>query len=209
MTTIKIMQDLEPQDPREWDNIGTMACWHRRYDLGDTNGPELLKEAVRADKSYKEAWDDYGSNHFKDLDDPKTLVETAKRLGFVMLPLYLYDHSGLTMNTTGFRCPWDSGQVGVIFATRNKVREEYSAKKVGSKILERVKKYLRGEVETYDQYLRGVVYGFKIVEVDEDGDETEVLDSCWGFYGDDPETNGMKDYWPEELQNSEPEFEAA
>lgn len=209
MTTIKIMQDLEPQDPREWDNIGTMACWHRRYDLGDTNGPELLKEAVRADKSYKEAWDDYGSNHFKDLDDPKTLVETAKRLGFVMLPLYLYDHSGLTMNTTGFRCPWDSGQVGVIFATRKKVREEYSAKKVGSKILERVKKYLRGEVETYDQYLRGVVYGFKIVEVDEDGDETEVLDSCWGFYGDDPETNGMKDYWPEELQNSEPEFEAA
>ena len=32
--------------------------------------------------------------------------------GFVFLPLYLFDHSGITMNTSGFSCPWDSGQVG-------------------------------------------------------------------------------------------------
>ena len=31
--------------------------------------------------------------------------------GMVILPLYLYDHSGITMNTCGFSCPWDSGQV--------------------------------------------------------------------------------------------------
>ena len=37
--------------------------------------------------------------------------------GFVFLPLYLFDHSGITMNTSGFSCPWDSGQVGWIFCT--------------------------------------------------------------------------------------------
>ena len=46
---------------------------------------------------------------------------------------------------------------------------------------------LRGEVEAFDQYLRGDVYGVIVQRVkrDEDGDEvdTEELDSCWGFYG--------------------------
>ena len=37
--------------------------------------------------------------------------------GMVILPLYLYDHSGITMNTCGFSCPWDSGQVGWIYAS--------------------------------------------------------------------------------------------
>ena len=36
-----------------------------------------------------------------------SLVEQME--GMVILPLYLYDHSGITMNTTGFSCPWDSG----------------------------------------------------------------------------------------------------
>lgn len=45
--------------------------------------------------------------------------------------------------------------------------------------VEKIKEILRGEVEIYDQYLRGEVYGF-IVE-DDDG---EHIDSCWGFYGD-------------------------
>jgi hypothetical protein len=25
----------EVDSPRDWDNLGTMACWHRRYNLGD------------------------------------------------------------------------------------------------------------------------------------------------------------------------------
>ena len=32
-----------------------------------------------------------------------SLVEQME--GMVILPLYLYDHSGITMNTTGFSCP--------------------------------------------------------------------------------------------------------
>lgn len=33
--TIKVEDDPEPNDPREWDNLGTMICAHRRYILGD------------------------------------------------------------------------------------------------------------------------------------------------------------------------------
>jgi len=31
----KIVADMNPESPREWDNVGTMVCSHRRYNLGD------------------------------------------------------------------------------------------------------------------------------------------------------------------------------
>ena len=43
--------------------------------------------------------------------------------GMVILPLYLYDHSGITMNTCGFSCPWDSGQVGWIYADKAMIEQ--------------------------------------------------------------------------------------
>jgi hypothetical protein len=90
------------------------------------------------------------------------------------------------MNTTGFSCGWDSGQVGHIYVSLEKIREEYSCKRVSKKMRERIEGYLKGEVETYDKYLTGDVYGFNIVREDEDGEEVHI-DSCWGFYGyDDP-----------------------
>ena len=35
MYTYEIIQDTEPESPRERDNLGTMFCKHRRYNLGD------------------------------------------------------------------------------------------------------------------------------------------------------------------------------
>ena len=34
--TIAIDYDSDPSNPREWDNFGTMVCFHRRYALGDS-----------------------------------------------------------------------------------------------------------------------------------------------------------------------------
>jgi hypothetical protein len=33
---IKIVFDEDIWSPRDWDNLGTMVCWHRRYKLGDS-----------------------------------------------------------------------------------------------------------------------------------------------------------------------------
>jgi len=38
---------------------------------------------------------------------------------------------------------------------------------------------LQSEVDIYNQYLTGQVYGYKLL--DKEGSEIE---SCWGFYGD-------------------------
>jgi hypothetical protein len=145
--TVKIFPDSDPESPREWDNLGTMVCFHRRYNLGDKDH----------DFKTPEEFNKFLENNYDEL---------------VVLPLYLYDHSGITMNTTGFSCPWDSGQVGWIYVDHSKIKNEFGVVDV-----EKIKKQLRCEVETYDQFISDQVYGYKIFR---DGEE---VDSCWGFYG--------------------------
>jgi hypothetical protein len=169
---LRIEQDMDAESPREWDNLGTMICNHRRYDLGD--------ESFRAD-DYN-GWDDLISS-----------IEREKG-SLVYLPLYLYDHSGITMNTTGFHCPWDSGQVGWIYVTKEQVRKEWGVKRVSKQLKEHVIRVLKAEVETYDQYISGEVYGFVL----EEKETNDVIDSCWGFYGSNPKENGMLEHIPKE-----------
>ena len=66
---------------------------------------------------------------------------------------------------------------------------EYSCKKITKKIFEKVEKLFESEIEEYDMYLRGEVYGYKAFKVtsteESDGNDVdeEELDSCWGYYG--------------------------
>lgn len=164
---IHINLDPDPINPRkEWDNQGTMICLHPRYELGDDHEQSLGKR-LSTDKF--SGWDAI-EKYLRQKHDAK-----------VILPVYLYEHGGLTMNTTGFSCSWDSGQVGFIFMSANKIRSEMNWKKLTSKRLELVVNNLRAEVEEYDQYLRGDCYGFTV----EAPDGHEVADdNVWGFMGD-------------------------
>jgi hypothetical protein len=148
---IRIMQDEDPINPRtEWDNPSTMVCCHRRYALGDVQV-----------KSQEEL-----SEHIKAQDIA------------VWLPLYLYDHSGITISTGSFGDPWDSGQVGIIYMTREQVKANWGWRVLTKGRCAALLKDLKSQVEVYDNYLTGEVYGFDIVGID-----GESIDSCWGFYG--------------------------
>lgn len=163
--TINIIPDEGADNPRDWDNQGTMVCFHRNYTLGD--------------------------KHELSVEEAKELVS---RKNVISLPLYLYDHSGITMNTTGFHCPWDSGQVGFIYVTKEDVRKEYSVKKISKKLLNMVIQNLISEVKVYDAYLTGDVYGY---EIEHDG---EYVDSCWGYFGEEDaiaEAKVAVDYYAE------------
>jgi hypothetical protein len=145
---IKICIDENPFSPRENDNLGTMVCFHRRYDLGD-------------------------KHNFKTPDD---FSQYTKENDLIMLPIYMYDHSGITIKTTPFSCPWDSGQLGFIYVSKEKIRKEYNVKRVSPKIKETVLRVLEAEIKEYDYYIRGEVFGFTIEKNDEE------IDSCWGFF---------------------------
>lgn len=163
MYTLRIEQDENAQDPRSLAytdcNLGVMVCFHRRYSLGDTHS--------YSNKDFS-CWGDLKKQLIKDYRND------------IILPIYMYDHSGQTVNTTGFSCTWDSGQVGFIILDRAQLLKTHGTKRIIKAFKEKLFDYLKAEVETYDQYLTGDVYGY-IVE-DEDGRE---VDSCWGYYGEE------------------------
>lgn len=43
---INIYYDEDSQSPREWDNVVTFVCCHRRYTLGDRQDMDACKEQV-------------------------------------------------------------------------------------------------------------------------------------------------------------------
>ena len=179
---LRIHQDeLGLESPREWDNFGTMVCWHRNYDLGDKH----------------------------DFADPEEFEEWCKRRKLVILPIYMYEHSGIGISTSNgmypYNCPWDAGQVGYIYCTYADIRKEIGVKKVTEELLGRAREALRTEVNVYNQYLGGDVYEFgllKVVKCGECGhEEEEHIDGCCGFYGHNWAENGMREHIAEEYQH--------
>jgi hypothetical protein len=201
---VELHLDTDPVDPREYDNLAVLCCKHRRYTLGDEqmdDPDEKLLELVR------DIHPDFP--RYDDVERPsgmwKDKVQQILAEHYAILPLYLYDHSGISMSTGAFSCPWDSGQVGFAYMTLEKAREiggcegkgwldpvEFERtdrfplrtikRVVTGTVRERAEQAIRNEVETYDAYLRGNVYGFIAYAVDPITEEREEIDSCWGFY---------------------------
>ena len=153
-----IINHAEVDSPRvSEDNLSTMVCFHSKYDLGD-------------DHSYVyheyDGWDDLQKAIVKD-EDPA-----------VILPLYFLDHSGQSISLSPFvGHGWDYGRVGFVFVSKEDVRNEYRAKRMSKRILELATSVLKAEVETYDKYMKGEVYKFKVFK------NEELIDECTGFFG--------------------------
>ena len=213
-----IEQDPEPYNPREENEgyLGTMWCAHRRYTLGDEmfDGDvyDLMKQLVedkepgfidRCNNKFDEYYDSIEDRR-EQARQERSYVEKAFDKRYLSRNLYLYDHSGLAMNTGGFSCHWDSGQVGMIVASKEQVRKHFMIKTITPKQRQRALDALDSEVAEYSQYLEGDVYGFRVLEVPDhiieeyysddydlqevveyiDPKDCEEVESCWGFYGD-------------------------
>jgi hypothetical protein len=199
--TIKIERDPDAESPREWDNVGRMVCWHRNYRLGDEQPSVSYKdyrigmvEAVergfedmiqRLENNWAMTnWGAEGTKEFQELVEAK--IEARLDKYYFILPLYLYDHSGITMSTGGFSCSWDSGQVGFIYVSKERAREEYGFKRLTKERVQKVYEYLNSEVKTYAAYLEGDVYGYTI-------EGPDIDDSCWGYIGPDGEGSALSE----------------
>lgn len=180
--SIRYEEDTTPFDPRECDNNGIMVCFHNRYTLGDRDSQSELESDLET------ILDKYDID-YSDTEWLETADAIAKKIALLppqsinditLIPLYLYDHSGLTMNTTGFNCAWDSGQVGWIYTTPEQLKAlGHNLDDFGSEQMQAtIKTWLAQEVESYDHYLTGNIFGYSIYK------EGECLESCTGFLGD-------------------------
>ena len=160
--TIRISYDENAESPREWDNVGTIYSNHRDYNPDGHKIDEIENEEGE-------------------------LVSEELDRRFIWLPIYYYEHSGLTVSTKRdypYNDGWDSGLFGIIAVEKAMVRNDWGWKAITKERREQILRSLEEEIETFDSYCKGEVYGF-VVE-DEDG---EHIDSWDGYYGDE----GMKD----------------
>ena len=177
--TAVISQDLDAENPRDsdyQDNITHMICWHPRYNLGDKHaykGPmdfflELAEKHGNVDEDLLSTWDVKELVHFcESLEDVK------------IMPLYLYDHSGLSMSTGSFigRSPhaeWDSGRVGFIYMDKETAMSDLG-NVTEANWKEAAERIMKADVQEYDNYLTGEIYGYQLYE------GLRETDSCWGF----------------------------
>ena len=173
---IQIVQDENPDTPRTWDNLGIMVCSHKRDSYGDKHNFNF---------SNYESWQEMEKDIMDNYD------------GHTILPIYMYEHSGVTVSSKPFGDRFDSGRLGLIYCTKKDVAKECIDD-------ENVEAALQGEIETYNQYLMGDVYGYRIYKIskcDQGHEHREELDSCWGFYGSEycmEEAKGIVGYHQKE-----------
>ena len=159
--TLEIYQDSDGHSPREWDNLAQFVCFHKRYNLGD----------------------DHGIDH-NDYNSWEELIEANTKDGDIVVPLYMYDHGNISISTSPFMCPWDSGRIGYAVVTKESIIENYGDDSPENRA--KALRCLEAEVETYDHYVQGEVYGYVL----KDAWDREI-DSCFGFYGYDHEKSGL------------------
>lgn len=231
--TLRVEQDDMADSPREWDNVAKMICWHRHYNLGDKHNYddsfEFLLDVAKEVGIYTDA--------MEDMTDEEIMTELRKDDSVCIVPLNLYDHSGITISTSNgypYNDSWDAGCVGYAYITKEKAMKElreYELDENGNRIKikykhnngmvtygyktnpltdetwrARAREVIDAEVDTYDKYLRGNVYGYILEkeitvevkcphcgEVISTHTEMEEVDSCWSFYGDCLEESGIFD----------------
>lgn len=192
---IRIVPDDCEDNPREWDNLGTMVTWRRHGGIGDIQPKESPNEWIAGHLGLDTYADDY--------DESQNVEKFCKT--HLVIPIMAYEHGGITIRAYNYgNWPdqqWDCGQLGFIYVSHEKIKKEWNAKRLTKAVLAKAEKCLLAEIETLDDYLTGNVVGY-IVE-DEDGNH---LDSCYGFYGDDgrkeamAEAKSSADYHAEQRQ---------
>jgi hypothetical protein len=153
---LEVVEDMHPYNPREDDNLTKMVCFHGRYNLGDKHN--------------------YKHGNYDGWAEMEKVIIKEENVA-IILPLYLFDHSGITISTKPFNCPFDSGRIGFVYITKQSIYKEYNTKRITKAIREKAIAVLEAEVKTYDKYISGDVWGYRIT----DENDSEV-DSVWGYY---------------------------
>ena len=142
--------DSSSISPEDFDHVGKLMTFHRDCYI------QVERKFKRKEEEFKAFLRDNENN-------------------LIIMPVYAYIHSGVALSLERggqFNDPWDSGQIGVIYCTKEEAAENF-----GKNYSERLLKCFKAIIEEWDGYLSGNVYGYTVERNGED------VDSCWGFIG--------------------------
>jgi hypothetical protein len=141
------------ENPRQYgDNSTVIVAFHKRYRFDNEAG---------LNHGDFTGWSEMQQHIVSECD------------AVIVKPLYLYDHSGLSLSTAPFDCRWDSGQIGFIYMTRATADKDFGGD------LTRAGAALDAEAGVYGQYVSGDVHD--VLAYDEDGNLVESLTGIYGY----------------------------
>ncbi len=191
-------------NPRHNDgNLAHMCCWHRSYILGDDIG------RVRPAEYLMNLLSKYNIPYDEDMsvNDLYKLFATCSDV--YVEQVTLYDHSGISISSSRTAnypdMQWDCSNVGFVYVDKKEIQEQL-INVVDSNWIEKAKERIDSEMQEYDLYLRGEIYGWTLTElipvhrktittypdgkeevVEEDVELKGETDSCGGYVTDKPE----------------------
>jgi hypothetical protein len=156
--------DISDENPREWDTLGILLTFHRSNDFTDRDAPSISHSDF-------DGWDEMEEHLIK------------KEKAVIVLPVYALMHGGITISTTPYNDPWDSGQLGFIYTTRDRIKSiTGGSERLTKKLKEQVTNEMIGEIETLDLCLQGNGYGYVIDPVDDTDEEGPHEEYCGNYY---------------------------
>ena len=191
---------------REWE---LHFCYYLRTVPGKSEPSWELEQSAPKEQLNNSGWFFEDMLDALTIDDLKQLLSEQKDI--LILPLYLYDHSGLSISTGSFvgrahHAEWDSGQVGYIYAEHDDILNNFG--EITPDTIRQAKECLEGEVEAYDAFLRGDCWGYRAFMY---GHE---MDACRGFLGDIDDVkpdiaSSLVDGWNQLVGKLAPRYQSA
>lgn len=179
--------------PRDADNVGQFWAdgMHRRYNFHEEGADDVLariKDAERYrmdDDIDPDDWDNYEwINYLREIED-------KRKDEWAIVPVYMYEHGGISLSCSPFSCGWDSGMIGFMICDRKQAEMI-----LGEWDYDKVVQAIVAEVKCLDEYYVYGGYMYEVIEYkkcDCCGHEKEVeADACCGFVGCPDGERGVK-----------------
>lgn len=157
--SVIVSYDEYSSSPREWDNVGTLMLISSYYGGDESIDFRDLKK-ITGDEFTDLAYKIFGKTAFDDN---------------VIVPVYRYEHGNVSYNTYRI-CEWDSGLVGLLYASKEKIRQEYGVKRVSKNLEAKVCELLTSELETFSKWASGEVYNVHLMA---DGEHITGISSVY------------------------------
>lgn len=214
--TIRLIKDEDPE-AEEDDYLLQVWCeWRTAFN----RGPAHWENECSVKKEYA----------FDYIIDVLTDAHCIKLLKphMEILPISIYEHSGITMYVGAPNNDFDSGYAGFIYMTKEEVFENLAGV-TEENWREVADEFMKGSVKTYAEFLEGNVYGYEVFytvnypaeihhEIVTDAETGEIIRDrtwtteassewepysdgwCGSFFGYNHEENGILDELPDDWE---------
>lgn len=180
---LELSYDEWAESPREWDNVGTVSVKGKSSHLSD-KGKEIDGDVnqflqrliglddVECDRIMAKRKINFFSNEMQNV-----LLEKLSK-DYLWLPIYKYEHGGISLSTGSFNCQCGSGQCGIIYARKEDIRKEFGS--LTKETIQKIYGIFENEIENLSSYANGDVYRLTLSRWSNNA--YEEIDSVGGLF---------------------------